>query len=141
MAEYVLTALRFDQIVSAPGQQLEYRRRRRGDVIELADDEALRLVQAGAVKPVESPTLDDHGDSDDHGDQDDGDDHGDQDDGDDQGEGPPPASVPGPPKKTALVADWVDYAVAQFESTNGQRGLPRADAEALTKQDLIEALT
>ncbi|MFH5209266.1 hypothetical protein ACHIPZ_13830 [Antrihabitans sp. NCIMB 15449] len=132
MAEYVLTALRFDQIVSAPGQQLEYRRRRRGDVIELADDEALRLVRAGAVKPVESPTLDDHGDSDDHGDQDDG---------DDQGEGPPPASVPGPPKKTALVADWVDYAVAQFESTNGQRGLPRADAEALTKQDLIEALT
>lgn len=50
----------------------------------------------------------------------------------------PPVIVPGGrPKKVAPVKEWEDYAAALHEASGGKEGLARADAEALSKTELI----
>ncbi|QYW00738.1 hypothetical protein SEA_SAHARA_7 [Gordonia phage Sahara] len=58
----------------------------------------------------------------------------------DGGDPPPPAGDGARPPKTASKDSWVDYAVALHEGSDGKEGFPRADAEALSKADLIQAL-
>ncbi|MHA4848557.1 hypothetical protein L1080_003300 [Rhodococcus sp. MSC1_016] len=41
------------------------------------------------------------------------------------------------PKRAALAKDWEDYVVALHEFTDGKDGLPRAEAEAATREALI----
>lgn len=48
--EYELTALRWDQITSKPGQPLDFVRHRQGDMVTLNVEDARRLVVAGAVR-------------------------------------------------------------------------------------------
>lgn len=48
--EYVLTSLRWDEVISKPGEPFNFRRHRRGDVVELNVEDARRLVLGGAVK-------------------------------------------------------------------------------------------
>ena len=50
----------------------------------------------------------------------------------------PPVIVPGgKPKRVAPVKEWEDHAVALYEASGGKEGLARADAEALSKPELI----
>lgn len=51
---------------------------------------------------------------------------------------PTAGEAPVKPNKTAPVKAWEDYAVALREFTGGAQGLTREDAEAATKQDLVE---
>ncbi|ALY07641.1 hypothetical protein PBI_HOWE_7 [Gordonia phage Howe] len=54
---------------------------------------------------------------------------------------PPEVTPPtAKPRKVAPVKEWEDYAVALHEASGGKEGFPRADAEAMSKADLIEAL-
>lgn len=54
---------------------------------------------------------------------------------------PPEVTPPnGKPRKVAPVKEWEDYAVALHEASGGKEGFPRADAEAMSKAELIEAL-
>lgn len=52
--KYELVALRWDKILSKPGEPFDFKRYRRGDSVDLDVEEARRLVAAGAVvKPGE----------------------------------------------------------------------------------------
>ncbi|MFH5231892.1 hypothetical protein [Antrihabitans spumae] len=117
MAEYILTADQFDQIVSEPGAPLAYKRYGRGDVVTIDDaEDAARLLKAGAIRSADQPEV----------------------------VAPEPVSSPpapadpndistgpkGPvPPKTGLKELWVEYAV--------DNGMTESDAEALSKQELI----
>ncbi|MFE7746866.1 hypothetical protein [Nocardia sp. NPDC057455] len=135
MTRYRLTALRYSQIVDAPkGGPIEYARRRRGDVFELDDAEAERLLKAGAVERVDDEQPVDDGepgeataaDVDEAG-------RGEQP-VDDAGEPLDPADISAGPKgavppRAGAKPLWVDYAVAN--------GMPRPEAEEMTKPELI----
>ncbi|AMS03817.1 hypothetical protein SEA_BAXTERFOX_7 [Gordonia phage BaxterFox] len=65
------------------------------------------------------------------------------DDGDLESAVPPAIGTPaagGKPRKVAPVKEWEDYAAALHEASGGKEGFPRADAEAMSKAELIEAL-
>ncbi|MGY4098049.1 hypothetical protein ACW2Q0_00550 [Nocardia sp. R16R-3T] len=132
MSEYILTADYFDQIVEVreDGTAKRYAKRRRGDIIVgLPEDDVDRLLRAGAIKAradVAGPAARQEPDG---------------------GNSAPVtgtevgsasaggAETPSPdafdlPKRTAKTEEWQDYAVA--------RGLPRADAEAMSRAELIE---
>jgi hypothetical protein len=52
--KYELVATSWDEPTSKPGDPFSYKRHRRGDIVTLNDEEARRLVRAGAVvKPGE----------------------------------------------------------------------------------------
>ncbi|MGN7134565.1 hypothetical protein ACTHQY_14965 [Rhodococcoides corynebacterioides] len=143
--EYELVAALFDQPTSKPGEPFDFHRYRQGDIVTLDAAEAKRLFAAGAVvvpgtrQKAEAEALrvayeaalaalpDDvraqvlatqAGTSVD-------------------GLAAPAASVPSTeavqPPKAASKDDWVAYAVAS--------GWAEADAEKLTKKDLIARLT
>lgn len=114
----------------------KYREARRGDVVELPDTDAERLVRIGAVVPVDAGapasgdrapavppalSIDDLALVDDE----------------DQDDEPEPEPAPEPPaKRPAQVADkseWIEYAVA--------RGRDREYAESRTKRELIAELS
>ncbi|MFC7450546.1 hypothetical protein [Rhodococcus daqingensis] len=145
--EYLLVALRWDQITSKPGQPTDFRRFRRGDVVELTAAEAQRLLKAGAVRHIAQPELDeivvDPGDegADSQG-------GGGVDEGDDRqggnpavgveatgGDTPPPAAASqvARPANVAPKQVWVDYAVAN--------GIDRAAAEDMTKAEIDAEVT
>lgn len=141
MTDYVLLATRYDRAVTRDekGFALTTERLYAGAVIsDLDEAEARRLLAADAIAAV--ATVDD---ATDHGEAN----------GDDALDVVPPTPDPtvgGPvvppaadeapvkPNKTAPVKAWEDYAVALREFTGGAQGLTREDAEAATKQDLVE---
>ncbi|URG17497.1 hypothetical protein Mbo4_007 [Rhodococcus phage Mbo4] len=131
VTEYVLVADQFDQIVSEPGEPLEYKRRLKGDVVVLDEAEALRLISAGAVAPVGLAAEADDEDGEDPASGDLGD--AGTDPAADDGE----IGAPVRPKRAALAKDWEDYVVALHEFTGGKDGLTRAEAEAATREALI----
>lgn len=47
--KYQLVAVRWDEIKSKPGEPLVFKRHRKGDIVELDEATAKRLVKAGAV--------------------------------------------------------------------------------------------
>ncbi|GAC71024.1 hypothetical protein [Gordonia soli] len=53
---------------------------------------------------------------------------------------PPQIGTPvtGKPKRVAPVKDWENYVVGLHEASGGKNGLSRAEAEALSKNELIE---
>ena len=120
MSEYVLIANQFDQIVSAPGKPLEYKRYVRGESVKLTDAEAERLIKAGAVAgsdpepvsavaPAEPPVA----------------------------APAEPVKVEAPakpnrPKNTAPEEEWFEYAIALGHS--------REDAEKAGREGLIQSL-
>lgn len=121
MASFRLLVSRWDERVRTDPD--EYMRHVQGDVFEVPDDQAERLLRIGAIAPVDDRPIP----------------------VDDARSGPPvpPASggdahreepMPPPerPKQTASKPTWVEYAVAC--------GMDRADAEALDKRELIAAL-
>lgn len=135
VTDYVLTASRFDQVVErhdngAPRRVIKHRR---GALVTgLSDAEADRLLRAGAIRAVQPPAAQESG-SDDPASG-----HADHvhfaptlepsADGSDV-PAPSGASVDRP-KQMALKDEWVKYAAA--------RGMAEAEAEALTKSELIE---
>ncbi|WP_027500411.1 hypothetical protein [Rhodococcus sp. UNC363MFTsu5.1] len=150
--EYLLVALQWDQITSKPGQPTDFRRFRRGDVVELTAAEAQRLLKAGAVRHIVQPEVgpdeivvdpgDDGADDDQRGstpDEGDGSQGGipaggvEGTAGDDNA---PPASAAAQMTRPANVAPkpvWVDYAVAN--------GIDRAAAEDMTKAEIDAEVT
>ncbi|WP_213573282.1 lipase chaperone [Rhodococcus sp. USK13] len=116
MTEYVLTALRFDQILDrdANGRPLKVIKHRRGAVIsDLDEQEAQRLLKAGAI--AEAVQVADPADPADPADVDgDGDDQGgaSPEPGSDAPTTPNQASADQPrkPRVTATAEKWVAYA-------------------------------
>ena len=121
VAEYVLLADHFRQAVARDDKGVVTRtvKRTRGDVLDdLFDDDVERLLKAGAIREVT----------------------------DDEPAETEPEAVEVPaehpardesrpveqPKRTAPKHDWVEYAVT--------KGLDRGEAEAMTKDDLMDAL-
>ena len=123
MADYVLTADYFHQVVARDDKGVATRtvRRFRGDVLtDLEESDVPRLLAAGAIREVtDEPETEAE---------------------DESTPEPPIPTEPAPeggrrveqPKRTALKDEWVEFAVA--------KGLDRADAEAMNKDDLIAAL-
>lgn len=137
MTDYVLTADFFNQIVERRPDRSALRivKHRKGAILsDLTDAEVERLTSTGAIRPVPFAVDEDQ-------DADPGDDQGnDSDSGDGSDEEPSaddqeaePESVAtastGRPLKTATVTEWREYAVS--------KGLPKAEAAALTRAELI----
>lgn len=137
------------------------RKYRRGDVLDVPAEHVERLLRAGAIKPVDgsvAPTAapvstkpqvtgsekppaevgDDPGAAGDSVDDpvgDEPDDVPESEPADPPADEPAPAPADGEPKRPPQVADksvWVAYAK--------RRGMAEADAEAMTKRELIAAL-
>ncbi|WP_067573685.1 hypothetical protein [Nocardia acidivorans] len=126
MTEYILTADYFDQIVEVreDGTAKRYAKRHRGDIIVgLPDEDVDRLIAAGALAPYIDEIVDSEIVDESQG----------QDQGQDDIPVPAPAvvdEVPLAPKRTASAAEWQAYGVA--------RGLDEAEAEGMTRAELIE---
>lgn len=119
MADFILTATRFDQITERDdqGRPLKMIKHHTGDVVSgLSDLDVTRLLNAGAIAPIgaAAPVPTEHVEQVDA------------------------ATEAGRPKRTAPVKAWEDYVVALFESSDGKQGLNREDAEKSSKQELIE---
>lgn len=139
--EYELVAVMFDQVTSKPGEPLDYKRYRAGDIVTLDVEDARRLVKAGAVvepgarqraaaeaaraqyeaalaalPDAVRAELAAGGEVTQVGLVDD-----------------PDPVVPDPPAKSANKGDWVAFAVA--------RGMTEAEAKKLNKDELIARLT
>ncbi len=135
VTDYVLTASRFDQVVArhdngAPRRVIKHRR---GALVTgLSDAEADRLLRAGAIRAAQPPAAQESGSADPASGH------------DDHVHFAPNAEPPAAgadasaqsgtvverPKQMALKDEWVKYAAA--------RGMAEAEAEALTKSELIE---
>ncbi len=122
VSEYILTADYFDQIVERreDGTAKRYAKRRRGDVLgDLDDADVERLIAADAIAPVGEIVASEVVNE-------------------EQGDGPGDTApvpavaseVPIAPKKTAALAEWQAYGIA--------RGLSAAEADGLTRAELIE---
>ena len=147
MAKYKLLAKQWDQTVSKRNEPYDFVRHRRGDVVELSGVEEKRLLRIGAVEPVkraaakstkteqkpppEKPKTDEGNGGGDNGDGGGGgDDQGGQDPDDDTGGQTPDGSAQGAvdkPAKTAPVAAWREYAVAQGHAPDEAADATRAD--------------
>ncbi|WP_094980339.1 hypothetical protein [Rhodococcus pyridinivorans] len=144
MAKYRIVAESWDEILSKPGEPLNYTRHRKGTVVEVPDAEVDRLIRAGAIEPAgrtsarssaakaptkvatKAPAKTTKVAADDSGA--DGEDSGDE----STGDGQPDGEVERP-KRTAPVEDWVEYAVS--------KGLARDYASALDRDALIAELS
>lgn len=138
MSDYILTADFFDQIVERrdDGTAKRIVKHRKGAIVSGLDErEVERLIGAGAIKPRRAPAADDDIDSEGQGDtRSPGDsetpnaeqqgDAATSDTHDDE-----PAAAPVRPLKTAGVAEWRKYAVAE--------GMAEAEAEAMSRAELI----
>jgi hypothetical protein len=131
VSEYILITDYFDQIVEVreDGTAKRYAKRRRGDILaDLTEEDVDRLLHAGAIKARPSVTEPVAQQESDEGDlpstpaENDGAETG-------SSETPSPGD-PELPKRTAKTDEWQDYAVA--------RGLPREEAEAMSRAELIE---
>ncbi|WP_306358845.1 MULTISPECIES: lipase chaperone [unclassified Nocardia] len=132
MTDYVLTASRFDQVLTRydNGAPKDVIKHRRGALVTgLSDSEVDRLLRAGAIRPapvdsiVDGPVAVIEPDTGGVGEQ--------------QGEATPAAAAPvgevERPKQAAPKDAWIAFAVV--------RGMAEADAEAMSKTELIAALS
>ena len=149
MAKYRIIAESWDQILSKPGEPLNYTRHRKGAVVDVPDAEVDRLLKAGAIEaPAKARTAakaaprsaggrtparktakaaDPEPASTGQDPDEDGDDL-DGEDADSVGTGEVER-----PKRTAPVEDWVAYAVS--------KGLAEDYASALDRDALIAELS
>ena len=137
MAKYVLLAPQWDQVLSKPHEPFRFVRHRKGAKIDLTGADERRLLRIGAVEPVkrssskpapaakqdeakpeETPDLDASTDEDTESEP-----------AEDDSDGP--AVEVEKPAKTAPVAAWRDYAVAQGMDADEAGEAARADLIAL----------
>lgn len=98
--KYELLAVRWDQVLSKPGEPFNFTRYRKGDVVDLDVEDARRLVKAGAVTPVSETDGDDGSDAD------------------------------TAPAKSASKADWEAYARAEGATDADLDGVTKDDLVA-----------
>ena len=119
----------------------------RGEVVDIPQDvidqyEKFGVFDAPIPDPEPQPAVAEDAPAEDSPEGDSGDgDKGDSPVGDensgDSGSGDGDTGAPVRPKRAALAKDWDDYVVALHEFTDGKDGLPRAEAEAATREALI----
>lgn len=137
VSDYILTALRFDQILEQDdkGRVTKRIRHRTGALITDLDGlEAERLLAAGAIIPADQARA--GGDSESVGNTDSDSDHGDDDPGGESSG--TPADAPRRPRATATLERWAAYAKALGIDAEKVDAMPNKD-DIIAAVDALDA--